>query len=134
MCSETLPINITASHPTPLASEGQGAGAGIDEGDDMEQYDRPRATTWEPLSEQPMDQPNGTQSRWGTDDSDIPSPLPTDPQPVNASETQKDRTRNQIHDYLGGAGTSHVDPQSTTGDRNASGGGTGNKGSRESIP
>ena len=117
-----------ASHPPPLPQESHG-GRSPDEDENAE-----TTVPDTPLEHQEDKSSGGVvwrQSRRDTDESELPSPLPTDPRPVTASETRGGQTRDQIRGHLDGAGKSLTDPQGVPGVRNASGD-VGGKGFRES--
>lgn len=115
----------------------QDVSAEPEEGGNAEKNDRPQATVQDPPSERPGDQLSGSasrkQSRKSTDRSELPSPLPTDPLQVSASEIRRGWVRNQTDGHPDGAGEPHVDPQSTPDDGNGLGGDASGGGSRKSL-
>ena len=118
-----------------LPPEGQGGSARLDESEKARPYDRSQATVQDPLSEQQGEQSSGRvrrrPSRRSTAPSESPSSMPIDSQPFDLSELQQGQARNQVHGYLGGAGQSRTNLQSTLGDRNASRRDVSGKESRE---
>lgn len=139
MVSHFPPFNKTASsssrrtlQTTPqdsnhragtLPPESQDESAGLDEGEKAR--GTPRETIQDPVSERHGGQSSGRVSqRLSRKTAALPEPpssMSADPQLFDLSKPQRGQVRTQVYSYLGGAGQSRTNSQSTLGDGDTSG-------------
>lgn len=108
-----------ASLPSPSSPDSQAGNVGPGEGENTKLYDESRAPAHDSVLEQQEDKSSESvgwrQSRWDANVSQLFS-TPIDLQPFDLSELQRSQPHNQAYDYLGGAGKSDTNLQSTPGD------------------
>ena len=132
--TQAIPQNSN-HHTTTSPPEGQGGSTLLNESEKVGSYDRSQATIQDPAPGQRRGQRSGRTPRKLSRRTTAPLKpfplMPIDLQSSDPRELQQGQTHTQVDGYLGGAGQSHTNLQSTPGDRNTSRRGTNGKGSRE---
>ena len=131
--TQTIPQNFHVTTTSP--PEGQGGTTLLNESEKGGTYDRSQATIRDPVSGQRRGQWSGrTRRKLSRRTTDLLKPfplMPIDPQSFDPSDLQQGQIHTKVDSYLGRAGQSRTNLQSTPSDRNTSRRGISGKGPRE---